>query len=97
MKFETIKRINDTIRLIDQTKLPGELVYHDIDNHHELIEAIRRLEVRGAPAIGIAAAYGLAVAVVASGAWLNLSAPQAPARPARAPAQAAAQAPAQVI
>lgn len=63
MKVVAIERIDDHVRLIDQTKLPGELVYHDIDDYREMIEAIRRLEVRGAPAIGIAASYGLALAV----------------------------------
>ena len=67
MNVQAIERIGDTIRLIDQTRLPGEMVYHDIDDYRELIAAVRRLEVRGAPAIGIAAAYGLAVAVKQNG------------------------------
>jgi methylthioribose-1-phosphate isomerase len=67
MKVVAIERIDDRVRLIDQTKLPGELVYHDIDDYREMIEAIRRLEVRGAPAIGIAASYGLAIAVKQAG------------------------------
>ena len=48
------------LRLIDQTKLPRELVYLDLDDLEEIREAIRRLVVRGAPAIGCAAALGLA-------------------------------------
>jgi methylthioribose-1-phosphate isomerase len=67
MQVEAIVRQGNTIRLIDQTQLPEKLVHHDITDHHEMIEAIRRLEVRGAPAIGIAAAYGLALAVRNSG------------------------------
>jgi methylthioribose-1-phosphate isomerase len=67
MKVHTIERVGDTVRLIDQTRLPLELVYHDIDDYKEMITAIQRLEVRGAPAIGIAAAYGLAIAVKQSG------------------------------
>jgi len=63
MNFKTIERIENRIRVIAQTKLPNELTYLDIDNYPELIGAIRRLDVRGAPAIGIAAAYGLALAV----------------------------------
>ena len=67
MKIKSIERIGSKIRLIDQTKLPGELVYRDLDDYREIIQAIKRLEVRGAPAIGIAAAYALAIAVEQSG------------------------------
>lgn len=63
MNFKTIERINNKIKMIAQTKLPNELTYLDIDNYPEVIGAIKRLDVRGAPAIGIAAAYGLALAV----------------------------------
>jgi methylthioribose-1-phosphate isomerase len=63
VEVKAIERVGDKIRLIDQTKLPLELVYHDIDDYHEVIDAMRRLEVRGAPAIGIAAAYGMAIGV----------------------------------
>jgi len=63
MNFKTIERIENRIRVIAQTKLPNELTYLDIDNYPEIIGAIKRLDVRGAPAIGIAAAYGLALAV----------------------------------
>ena len=47
------------VRLIDQTLLPGELVYRDCRRVEEVWEAIRALRVRGAPAIGIAGAMGL--------------------------------------
>ena len=47
------------VRLIDQTRLPADLVYRDCTTVDELGEAIRQLAVRGAPAIGVAAAYGL--------------------------------------
>jgi methylthioribose-1-phosphate isomerase len=67
MKVKAIERIDNRIRIIDQTKLPGELVYHNLENYHEVIGAIKRLEIRGAPAIGIAAAYGLALAVEREG------------------------------
>jgi methylthioribose-1-phosphate isomerase len=49
------------VRLLDQTKLPGEVVFRDCRNVAEVGEAIRELAVRGAPAIGIAAAYALAM------------------------------------
>ncbi len=48
------------LRLIDQTKLPSELVYVETDDIEEVSDFIRRLVVRGAPAIGCAAALGLA-------------------------------------
>ncbi len=51
------------VRLIDQTLLPGELVLKDCRRLEELCEAIRVLRVRGAPAIGCAAALGVALAV----------------------------------
>ena len=50
------------LRIIDQTRLPGELVYLALDDVDEIAAAIRRLSVRGAPAIGCAAALGLAAA-----------------------------------
>jgi len=67
MKVKALERIGDSLRLIDQTKLPLELKYRDLDDYQQIIEAIKRLEVRGAPAIGIAAAYAMAIAVRQSG------------------------------
>ena len=49
----------DRVRLLDQTRLPGEKVEIDVRTVDEMVEAIRALRVRGAPAIGIAAALGL--------------------------------------
>lgn len=49
---------NDSLVIIDQTLLPNELKYLELKTREELFEAIRKLRVRGAPAIGIAAAYG---------------------------------------
>lgn len=51
------------VRLLDQTCLPREEVYLDIEDYQQLAGAIREMKVRGAPAIGIAAAYGLVLAV----------------------------------
>jgi methylthioribose-1-phosphate isomerase len=50
------------LRLLDQTRLPGEIVYRDCRTVEDVWEAIRNLRVRGAPAIGVAAAYGLVLA-----------------------------------
>src|SRR5207245_1958108 len=47
------------VRLIDQTLLPAQLEYRDCRTVEEIWEAIRSLRVRGAPAIGIAAAMGV--------------------------------------
>lgn len=49
--------------LLDQTRLPGETVFLSITGEEEVWEAIKKLQVRGAPAIGIAAAFGLVLAV----------------------------------
>ena len=48
-----------TVKLIDQTKLPTSLEYIVCTNYNEVADAIKRLAIRGAPAIGVAAAMGL--------------------------------------
>ena len=58
----TLEWIGDAtghLRLLDQTRLPAEVTLLDCHRAEEVFEAIRRLSVRGAPAIGMAAAYGL--------------------------------------
>jgi methylthioribose-1-phosphate isomerase len=57
----TVEYVNGTVRLIDQRRLPGEEVFIDCRDYQEVAEAIRTLVVRGAPAIGVTAALGLAV------------------------------------
>ena len=59
MKLKSIEWVDGKVRLIDQTKLPERLVYLEISDHLELCEAIKKLKVRGAPAIGIAGAFGV--------------------------------------
>ncbi|MBI4309900.1 MAG: S-methyl-5-thioribose-1-phosphate isomerase [Candidatus Omnitrophica bacterium] len=59
MAIATIKWVRDCARIIDQTKLPNKLEYiccRDVDT---MWHAIKRLSVRGAPAIGVAAAFGV--------------------------------------
>ena len=56
--LQPITWTGQSVRLLDQTKLPGETVYLDITDERQMHDAIRRLVVRGAPAIGIAAAFG---------------------------------------
>jgi methylthioribose-1-phosphate isomerase len=52
-----------TLRILDQTRLPGEEVVLTLSGADDTADAIRRLAVRGAPLIGVAAAYGLAMEV----------------------------------
>ena len=61
--LEWIGGVEGHLRLIDQTCLPGELVMLDCRDVETLFEAIRALRVRGAPAIGIAAAYGVCLGI----------------------------------
>ena len=63
MPIETIKWHDGKVRLIDQTKLPLETTYIDISDYQTMCEAIRSLRVRGAPAIGVAAAFGVVIGV----------------------------------
>jgi len=59
MYIRTIDWKNNKIRLIDQIKLPLKLVYLDIDNLKSLWQAIKIMQVRGAPALGAASALGM--------------------------------------
>jgi len=62
MKNEHIQSVRweqDRVILLDQTQLPLDVVYEDVSDVGQVWEAIRKLKVRGAPAIGIAAAYGM--------------------------------------
>ena len=51
------------VQIIDQTRLPHELVIADLVDVHDFERAIRTMQVRGAPLIGVTAAYGLAMAL----------------------------------
>jgi methylthioribose-1-phosphate isomerase len=62
MRVAPIAYTPGTLRLIDQTKLPGEVVVLDLTEWTQVARAIEEMRVRGAPAIGIAAAYGVALA-----------------------------------
>ncbi len=54
---------DDTIRILDQTELPGQETYRTLETVADVVEAIRTLRVRGAPLIGVAAAMGMVVAL----------------------------------
>lgn len=64
----TVSWKNDSVVLIDQTKLPNKLVHVRCKDYREVANAIKKLVVRGAPAIGVTAAFGLALAAQASSA-----------------------------
>ncbi|MDV3294174.1 MAG: S-methyl-5-thioribose-1-phosphate isomerase [Nitrososphaerales archaeon] len=64
--LRTITWVGSSVRMIDQTKLPGKLVYRTYTRYTDVAEAIRTMVVRGAPAIGVAAAMGVALAAVRS-------------------------------
>ena len=61
--FKTLEWTNDGVRFIDQRKLPTEEAYVVCGDYEEVAEAIRNMTVRGAPAIGVAAAMGIALGV----------------------------------
>ncbi len=60
---ETLAWKNGRLRLIDQTQLPNKLTYEYCDTVEDVWHAIKQLKVRGAPAIGVAAGYGVVVAL----------------------------------
>ncbi|MGE3858522.1 MAG: S-methyl-5-thioribose-1-phosphate isomerase [Nitrososphaeraceae archaeon] len=62
----TLEWKNNALLLIDQTKLPTKLTYVKCKNHLDVANAIKKLVVRGAPAIGVTAAFGLALAAINS-------------------------------
>src|SRR5205807_5297084 len=61
--IQTLEWTERGVRFIDQTKLPTQEVYVDCKTHQEVAEVIRIMVVRGAPAIGVAAAIGIALGV----------------------------------
>ena len=58
---KTIEWTGDRVRIIDQTRLPHEQAYLDINTPEEMVAAIQSMRIRGAPALGVAGAYGLAL------------------------------------
>ena len=59
--MKPIQWTGDSLRLLDQTRLPLHEIYFEISDYREAVSAIKTLKVRGAPAIGIAAGYGIAL------------------------------------
>jgi methylthioribose-1-phosphate isomerase len=62
-EYRTIWYENGVVRIIDQTKLPHKFIIKDLKSVKDAINAIKIMEVRGAPLIGATAAYGIALAV----------------------------------
>jgi len=66
LSLRTIEWKENKVVMIDQTKLPNELVYVEFTDYNEVANAIKTLVVRGAPAIGVSGAFGLALAALQS-------------------------------
>jgi len=68
MTLKTIEWKDNSVIMIDQTKLPNSLEYVTYTDYNQVADAIRTLVVRGAPAIGVSGAFGLALAALQSNA-----------------------------
>ena len=68
MTLKTIEWKDNSVIMIDQTKLPNVLEYVTYTDFNQVADAIRTLVIRGAPAIGVAGAFGLALASLQSNA-----------------------------
>jgi len=68
MTLKTIEWKDNSVIMIDQTKLPNSLEYVTCTDYNDVASAIRNLVVRGAPAIGVSGAFGLALAALQSSA-----------------------------
>ena len=63
-KFRTIWFEENKVKIIDQTKLPHQFIIKELKNVKDAINAIKKMEVRGAPLIGATAAYGLVLSII---------------------------------
>jgi len=59
--MKPVEYLGNKIKIVDQTQLPGKLVFVELRSYTEVVAAIKALKVRGAPAVGVAAAYGIAL------------------------------------
>ena len=66
--LRTIEWKDNKVIMIDQTKLPNKLEYVKYSDYHDVANAIKTMIVRGAPAIGVSGAFGLALAAIQSNA-----------------------------
>ena len=63
-EYKTIWYLNQNVKIIDQTKLPHKFVIKDLKTVKDAINAIKTMEVRGAPLIGATAAFGLVLSII---------------------------------
>ena len=68
MSLKTVEWKDNSVIMIDQTKLPTILEYVTYNDYNQVADAIRTLVGRGAPAIGVSGAFGLALASLQSNA-----------------------------
>ena len=61
MALKAIEWLDDKLRILDQSKLPWEQSFVDLASYQDVALAIKEMRIRGAPAIGVAAAYGIAL------------------------------------
>jgi methylthioribose-1-phosphate isomerase len=61
MTYQPLEWLDDRLKILDQTRLPQEEVYLETSRYQDIALAIKELKVRGAPAIGVAGAYGIAL------------------------------------
>ena len=58
---KTIELVDGVVKMLDQTKLPREVIYNDCKDYLMVAKGIKDLWIRGAPAIGIASSMGIAI------------------------------------
>ena len=63
-EYQTIWFENNVVKIIDQTKLPHQFIIKELKTVKDAINAIKVMEVRGAPLIGATAAYGMVLAII---------------------------------
>ena len=68
MSLKTVEWKDNSVIMIDQTKLPNSLEFVAYTDYNQVANAIKTLVVRGAPAIGVSGAFGLALAALQSNA-----------------------------
>jgi len=64
MSFKTIEWKDNGVIILDQRKLPHEEIYLRYEDYHGIVQAIKDMVIRGAPAIGVAAAFGIALGII---------------------------------
>ena len=64
MRIKAIEWLGDRVKILDQTQLPQEEVYLELGHYQDIVSAIVEMKIRGAPAIGVIGAYGVALSVL---------------------------------